>query len=48
MNKIDAKELLRELKDKNMSFGFTVQGRFITRGDCRKALNIELDKNDSE
>jgi len=39
-----AKKLLAYLKNGNMSFTWTEQGRFITREDCRKVLGIELNK----
>jgi len=43
-----AKKLLAYLKNGNMSFTWTEQGRFITREDCRKVLGIELNKKDYE
>ena len=48
MSKEYAKKLLAYLKHGKMSFTWTEQGRFITRGDCRKVLGIELDKKDYE
>lgn len=48
MNREDAREILEYLKSKGFCFCWTTQGRFITRGDCRKALGIELNKPDFE
>jgi hypothetical protein len=48
MNKQEAKEVLNYLKIKGLSFCWTIQGRFITRGDCRQILGIELSKQDFE
>lgn len=44
MTKEKAKEILNYLKEKNMSFCFIINGELIDRNDCRKVLQIELDK----
>lgn len=48
MTKEYAEKLLNYLKNGNMSFTWTEQGRFVTRGQCRQILGIELDKQDYE
>lgn len=51
MTQQEAKTILNYLKttgDNGLSFCFLVDGRFVTRGDCRKALGIELNLKDYE
>lgn len=42
------RKILEYLKYKRMTFVFIQTGELITRGDCRLALGIELNKKDHE
>ena len=51
MDKQEAKTILDYLKSQGehgISFCFLANGRFVTRGDCRKVLGIELNLKDYE
>ena len=44
----EAQDVLNHLIKTNQSFCFLSDGRFITRGDCRKQLEIDTNKKDWE
>ena len=51
MDKTEAKTILNYLKttgSKGLCFCYLANGQFVTRGDCRRVLGIELNLKDYE